>query len=87
MIEALVAEFERLPRLMRLGLIVFIFGGLLEVLYNLAPTGWALFLDDYLRSNGSVAHLVTLAGMVVIMLGVFRVAFARANEKENNHAE
>lgn len=84
MILRLINEYETLPRPMRLGLIVFAFGGFLNVLYYASPSGWMLFLNNYLGTNGSTAHLVTLAGMVVVMLGVFRTAFTGARRSRDN---
>jgi hypothetical protein len=85
MITRAIGEYETLPRLMRLGLIVFAFGGFLDVLYQAAPPNWALYLEPYLGTNGNGAHFVTLVGMLVIMLGVMRTALSRARRNQSDN--
>ncbi|HEU5097502.1 MAG TPA: hypothetical protein VFU22_00550 [Roseiflexaceae bacterium] len=63
--------FMELPGLMRLGVLILAIGGVLDLLYHAAPPGWALQLDVVLGSDGVVAHLMTLLGMVVTLLGLF----------------
>jgi len=57
-----------LPVVMQLGLLLLVCGGALDVLYH---TGWAPLLGAYLGRDGVMAHLVTLSGMVVMLLGLF----------------
>jgi hypothetical protein len=56
---------------MRLGLLVLILGGGLDLLYHAASLDWALPLDTYLGRDGVGAHLVTFIGMIVTLLGLF----------------
>jgi hypothetical protein len=56
---------------MRLGLLILVIGGSLDLLYYAAPPGWTMQLDRYLGSDGVGAHLVALLGMVVTLLGRF----------------
>ena len=60
-----------LPRAMRPGVAVVVCGGALDVLYHAAPHDWLPGLETYLGHHGSTAHLVTLAGMVLTMFGLF----------------
>ena len=63
--------FTELPGLMRLGVLILAIGGTLDVLYHAAPPVWAIQLDVVLGPNGVIAHLMTLFGMVVTLLGLF----------------
>jgi hypothetical protein len=71
MTQRIVALFMGLPRVMRLGLLILVIGGTLDLLYHAAPPGWAMRLDGYLGADGVGAHLLTLLGMVVTLLGLF----------------
>lgn len=71
-------DFTELPRLMQLGLFIFAVGGALGVVYHAAPLAWTTMIDIYLGHDGLLAHLVTLAGMIVTMAGVFLGRPARA---------
>jgi hypothetical protein len=55
---------------MQLGLLILVIGGTLDVLYHAAPPGWTMLLDRYLGADGVGAHLMTLLGMVVTLLGL-----------------
>jgi hypothetical protein len=55
---------------MRLGVLMLAIGGVLDVLYHAAPPIWAMQLDVVLGSNGVAAHLLTLFGMLVTLLGL-----------------
>ena len=71
MVERIFILFTELPGLMRLGVLILVIGGILDLLYHAAPPGWAIQLDVVLGSDGVVAHLLTLFGMVVTLLGLF----------------
>jgi hypothetical protein len=71
MVERIFVLFIALPGLMRLGVLILAIGGMLDLLYHAAPPGWALQMDGYLGADGVGAHVVTLLGMVVTLLGVF----------------
>jgi hypothetical protein len=80
--------FTELPGLMRLGVLILAIGGALDLLYHAAPPGWAMQLDGYLGSDGVGAHLLTLLGMVVTLLGLFaRRASARSAHIEVTPSE
>ena len=73
MLSNLYRAIARLPRLMRAGLGLAVAGGAIDVIYHLAagPAG---------AGHGPVAftgHVVTLAGMVITMLGLLSVALKR----------
>ena len=80
--------FTELPGLMRLGVLILVIGGTLDVLYHAAPPGWAIQLDVVVGPKGVVAHLMTLFGMVVTLVGLFahrvsaRVAHVEASPSE-----
>ena len=75
--------FTELPGLMRLGVLILVIGGILDLLYHAAPPGWAIQLDVVLGSDGVVAHLMALFGMVVTLVGLFaRRASARVAQVE-----
>jgi choline-glycine betaine transporter len=65
---------SRLPRLMQVGLAVVALGGGADVLHHALPLTAAPVLAPYLGHEGGVGHAVTLAGMVVTMLGVVTAA-------------
>jgi len=69
--QRIFVQFMGLPRVMQLGLLILIIGGTLDLLYHAAPPGWAMQLGRYLGADGAGAHLVTLLGMVVTLLGLF----------------
>jgi hypothetical protein len=71
MTQRIFGVFIGLPRLMRLGLLILVIGGTLDLLYHAAPPGWAMRLDGYLGADGVGAHLLTLLGMVVMLLSLF----------------
>ena len=71
MTQRILVLFIGLPRVMRLGLLILVIGGTLDLVYHAAPPGWAMWLDGYLGTDGVGAHLVTLLGMVVMLLGLF----------------
>ncbi len=62
------AEVRSLPLRLKLGLVVFGAGSVLDLIYHASP---AQSLDRYLGVDGVGAHLTIFAGMVVILLGVF----------------
>ncbi len=63
-------ELAGFPGLMRLGLVVLIVGGALDVVYHTAPQAWMGTLNFYLGYEGSRAHLVTFIGMAITLAGV-----------------
>jgi hypothetical protein len=71
MVQRIYILITELPGLMRLGVLILAIGAVLDLLYHTAPPGWAMQLDGYLGSDGVGAHLVTLLGMVVTLLGLF----------------
>jgi hypothetical protein len=71
MVQRIFILFTELPGLMRLGVLILAIGGILDLLYHAAPPGWVIPLDVVLGSDGVGAHLVTLLGMVVTLLGLF----------------
>ena len=80
--------FTELPGLMRLGVLILVIGGGLDVLYHAAPPGWAIQLDVVLGPDGVIAHLMTLFGMVVTLLGlVARRASAGVAQAEVSPSE
>ena len=92
MVQRIFSLFTELPSLMRLGVLILVIGGTLDVLYHAAPPGWAIQLNVVVGSDGVVAHLMTLFGMVVTLLGLFarqasaRVAQAEASPSEGSSA-
>lgn len=70
MLKRLADGMRALPFLMRLGLLIFALGGALDLLYHGAPMAWIGTLEGYLGEGAFLAHVVTLVGMVVTMLGV-----------------
>jgi hypothetical protein len=80
--------FTGLPSLMRLGVLILVIGGALDVLYHAAPPGWAMQLDVVVGSEGVIAHVMTLFGMVVTLLGLFaRRASAGVAQAELSSSE
>ena len=71
MTQRIFVLFMGLPRVMRLGLVVLAIGGGVDLFYHAAPPGWAMQLEGYLGTDAVGAHLVTLLGMVVTLLGLF----------------
>jgi hypothetical protein len=71
MVQRIFMLFTELPGLMRLGVLILAIGGTLDVLYHAAPPGSAIQLDVVLGSEAVVAHLTTLFGMVMTLLGLF----------------
>jgi hypothetical protein len=71
MIQRIFILFTELPGLMRLGVLILAIGGALDVLYHAAPPVWAMQLDVVVGPDGVIAHLMTLFGMVVTLVGLF----------------
>lgn len=71
MVRRLLDEIVGMPRLMRLGLLVFALGGLLDMLYHAVPVDWAIRLSVYLGEEGILAHGITFIGMVLTLSGLF----------------
>ncbi len=70
MSQRLISLVSALPLLMRIGVLMLATGGTLDLLYHAAPVGWEMELDHYLGVAGTGAHVVTLLGMVVTLLGL-----------------
>ena len=88
MVQRIFILFAELPGLMRVGVLILVIGGALDVLYHAAPPGWAIQLDVVLGSRAVVAHLMTLFGMVVTLVGLFaRRASARVAQAEVSPSE
>ena len=88
MTQRIFVLFIGLPRVMRLGLLILVIGGTLDLLYHAAPPGWTMRLDGYLGADGVGAHLMTLLGMVATLLGLFaRRASARVAHVEVTQSE
>ncbi len=64
-------EFLEMPRLMQLGLVILVVGGALDILFHASPSAWTPSIEAYLGPDGYYAHLVTLAGMVTTLVGLF----------------
>ena len=73
-----VADAAAMPRLMLAGLLVVAVGGAADVAYHALPAATALGLAPYLGHEGGAAHVVTFAGMVLTMVGMFSRRFASA---------
>ncbi len=58
------------PIIIRFGLFVFAIGAALDLLFHAAPASVSGALMIYLGHEGQNAHLVTLLGMVLILLGI-----------------
>ena len=92
MVQRIITLFSELPGLMRLGVLILAIGGTLDLLYHAAPPGWAMQLEIVLGSNGVGAHLITLFGMLVTLVGLFahrasaRVAQAASSRSEGRSA-
>ncbi len=79
MLRHFLNELAELPRLMRVGLVVFMIGAVLDLLYHVAPESWSNDLSMFLGREGDVGHIVTLAGMLLILIGVFTARRAHSH--------
>src|SRR5689334_25350613 len=68
MVQRIFILFTELPGLMRLGVLILAIGGTLDLLYHAAPPVWAIQLEVVLGSDGVIAHLMTIFGMVVTLV-------------------
>jgi hypothetical protein len=66
-------EFTGLPSLVRFGFVIVVLGGVIDFGYHLLLAGAGGGVDRV----GYAGHLVTLVGMVMSMIGVFRAAAPR----------
>lgn len=71
MLRRLHASFTGLPRLMRLGLLIVLAGGVLDTLYHALPIQSTELVDAFLGQGAWSIHLVALAGMAITMIGIF----------------
>lgn len=76
MLRRLHTAFSELPSLMRLGLLIVLAGGTLDVLYHALPMQAAVIATAYLGQGAWSIHLVALIGMAITMGGVFRFSLA-----------
>ncbi len=77
LVRDVVDEFRFLPWLMQLGLVVLFIGGGLDVLYHVSPSDWTGTLELFLGREAYYAHLVTLIGMVITLVGLFSAQLVR----------
>ncbi len=70
MAQRIIFLFLALPTVMRMGVLILTAAGTSDLLYHAAPLAWAIDLDRYLGVHGAGAHVVTLLGMVVTLLGL-----------------
>jgi hypothetical protein len=70
MSQRIIFLYLTLPCMMQIGLLLLAIGGTLDLLYHAAPPGWSMDLEGYLGRHGEGAHVLTLVGMVVILLGL-----------------
>jgi hypothetical protein len=84
MTQRVIFLYLTLPLVLRMGLLLLATGGTLDLLYHAAPPGWAMDLQGYLGRHGEGAHVLTLVGMVVTLLGlpVRRVQIAHVADQE-----
>ena len=62
-------ELQRLPVLVRVGLLILLLGGVADVVAHLEAAGHAGHAHEHTDAELS-AHLVGFVGMVVVLLGV-----------------
>ena len=65
------AGLATLPGLMRIGLLIVLAVGALDLLYHTLPQQWAATVDMYLGHNGWPLHVVALLGMATRLVGIF----------------
>ena len=70
MAQRIIWLVSALPPVMRIGVLVLATGGTLDLLYHAAPPALAIDMDRYLGAQGMGAHVVTLLGMLVTLLGL-----------------
>lgn len=70
-------EFMGFPRLMQIGFVVLAIGGGLDMAYHLSPAAWLKTFELFLGRDGYYAHLVTLAGMLITIAGLFAAQIVR----------
>ncbi len=71
---AVLRRRHSLTLLQRAGLPTFVTGATLDLFYHAAPIAWLPTIDRYLGPDGSRAHLITFAGMVLILASVLDAA-------------
>ncbi len=69
------SDFAGLPLVMRIGLIIVVFGGALDVVFHASPSSWTSTLQMVLGSEGYWAHIVTLIGMIITLVGMLLAAY------------
>ena len=73
-------EWAELPILLRSGLLVFVVGSFLDLSHHATMLPWSQSLEPYLGSDGEWAHVITLAGMVLIMVGILARRYPRVSD-------
>jgi hypothetical protein len=92
MLGRLYTGFATLPWLMRIGLLIVLAGGVLDLIYHSLPLPWAVTVDLYLGHNGWPFHLLALIGMATTLGGIFagrselHASHNRRAETERSHA-
>jgi hypothetical protein len=92
MLGRLHTVFAGLPALMRIGLLIVLAGGALDILYHVLPAHSTAIVDTYLGQGAWFIHLVALVGMATTMVGIFaaRLALATSHirhaKTERSHA-
>lgn len=81
LVAGLTHEFRGLPRLMQIGLGVLAIGGALDIFYHASPAAWSDVISLYLGQDGYYAHLITLAGMLITLVGLFSSQIARMRHR------
>ncbi len=69
------SDFFALPLVMRIGLIIVVFGGALDVVFHASPSSWTPAVTMILGSEGYWAHIVTLIGMIITLVGMLLAAY------------
>jgi len=61
---------------MRIGLLIVVASGALDLLYHTLPPQWAATVDLYLGRDGWPLHLVALLGMATTLVGIVAGRFS-----------
>ncbi len=63
-------EFLRPSSLLRIGAVVFGLGSALDLVYHASPPAFAAWLEGFAGPDAERVHLVIMAGMALIVLGL-----------------
>lgn len=69
--------YPHVPCLVQLGIILFAVGIVVDLLYHGLLIPWDLSALHVHGGGEALGHLVTLAGMITIMIGIFHRQFRR----------